>query len=134
MAHKVMKMKMDIHDFEITSIRTSGRNAFVLRLLDTQTLKSYVMEFSEVKRLCVEGFSLQNVIADVHVYHALSAEFGVRRACGMLDLDLAAAALALEKGSLVLIEAASGAEIACLLAGKDLPDPALEEGGVNSIK
>jgi hypothetical protein len=83
------------------------------------------MEFSDVQRLCVEGLSLQNVVADVCAYRAPSADFGARRACGMLALDWAAAGLALEKGSLVLIEvlieAASGAEIACLLAGKDLP-------------
>ena len=79
------------------------------------------MDFSDVQRLCVEGLSLQNVAADVCAYRAPSADFGARRACGMLALDWAAAGLALEKGSLVLIEAASGAEIACLLAGKDLP-------------
>ena len=64
---------------------------------------------------------MQNVAADVRAYRAPSADFGARRACGMLALDWAAAGLALEKGSLVLIEAASGAEIACLFAGKDLP-------------
>ncbi|MBT2766952.1 hypothetical protein J7J08_04835 [Stenotrophomonas sp. ISL-67] len=115
-------MNMDIHDFEITSVRTSGRSAFELNLVDVRSAESYVMNFTNVRKLYVDGFSLQNIVLDLSVYAVPSSAFGFQRACGMLDLGQEEAELALKSGSLVLIEAASGAEIACLLGDKVVPN------------
>ncbi len=115
-------MKMDIHDFEVTGIQISGGDSFFLNLFDPQYSISYVLKFVNVQKLYVEGLSLQNIVLDFNVYTRPSGDFGFNRVCGMLDLDMAAAELILEKGSLLLIEASSGAEIACILSDCGVPD------------
>lgn len=79
------------------------------------------MCFTNVRKLYVDGFSLQNIVLDLSFYSQSFSDFGFQRACGMLGLGAAEAESALEAGSTVLIEAASGAEIACLLDDKELP-------------
>lgn len=119
-------MGTDIHDFEIVTIRTSGGSTFDLRMIGVQGREADAMCFTNVRKLRVDGFSLQNIVLDLHFYPKPSSDFGFQRACGMLELDAAEAELALESGSVVLIEASSGAEIACLLGGKELPQAVLE--------
>jgi hypothetical protein len=108
-------MNADIHDFEITAIRTFDGSAFTLRMIGVQGPETYVTCFTNVRKLYVDGFSLQNIVLDLHFYPKPFSDFGFQRACGMLELDAAEAELALEAGSIVLIEASSGAELACLL-------------------
>lgn len=96
-------MRADIHDFEITAIRTYGGNAFDLRMISAQDPEAYVTCFTNVRKLYVDGFSLQNIILDLSFYSQSSSDFGFQRACGMLGVDAAEAESALEAGSMVLI-------------------------------
>jgi len=115
-------MKLDIHDFEITSMRVSREGDFALGFIDSEKSAYYEMNFTNVQELCVDGFGLQNIVLDLSFYTGMSKDFGFNRVCGMLGLDIAAAESILESSSLVLIEASSGAEIACIISGRELPD------------
>jgi len=88
------------------------------------------MKFKNVKQLFVDGFSLQNIVLDISVFTQLREDFGFRRASGMLDLKPEAVESAISGGALILIEASSGAEVACLLDSAMLPQLVRDGSGV----
>ena len=114
-------MTEDIHDFEITAICAVSRDSFAITVKNPQDMSLYEMRFERVMQLHVEGFSLQNVVSDVGLYRSPAEGFGFKRACSMLGMDKALECGTDEGQCLLLMEASSGAEIACLFEGDAIP-------------
>ncbi|WP_349999325.1 hypothetical protein [Stenotrophomonas lacuserhaii] len=68
--------------------------------------------------LYVDGFSLQNIILDVSVFHQESTSFEYQRACQLLDIDNSNDEFFSDAQTVILIQASAGAEIACIASGR----------------
>lgn len=85
-------------------------------LNDPQGLDAGKLRISNVVRLHVDGFGLQNIILEARVFHRPDDSFEYGRGCQLLSLDKSNGDLPAGTKALIFIEASVGAEIACLLS------------------
>lgn len=76
----------DLHDCRITGLRLNESNStLTVSLTDAEGQPSADLMLMDLIGLYVDGFSLQNIILDVSVFHQKSTSFEYQRACQLLD-------------------------------------------------
>lgn len=115
-------MGESLYDFEIVEFRLTGSNSFSIVLESPYGARRFEMAFERVRKLHVDGLSLHNVVLDISLFQSPADAFGFDRACSMLGISSAGTIFANECDSILLIEASSGAEIACLFEGDSIPE------------
>ncbi|WP_414605833.1 hypothetical protein [Stenotrophomonas pavanii] len=119
-------MGLAIHDFKVTGIRLDPVSGVTVSLFDDSVQGSYDLVFGRVRKASIDGFSSQNVVLDLKVFHRKDDSFEFQRCCFLLGLDPVAAREIVDGDTLVFIEASVGAEIALLIDGT-------WEGRLNSV-
>ncbi|MBH1391673.1 hypothetical protein [Stenotrophomonas muris] len=110
-------MGITIHDFKMTGIRLDPVSGVTVSLFDDSVQGSYDLVFGRVRKASIDGFSSQNVVLDLKVFHRKDDSFEFQRCCFLLGLDPVAAREIVDGDTLVFIEASAGAEIALLVEG-----------------
>lgn len=109
----------DLHDFRITGLRLNeSSSTLTVSLTDAEGQPSADLVLVNLIDLYVDGFSLQNIILDVSVFHHKSTSFEYQRACQLLDIDSSNDVFFSDRQTVILIQASAGAEIACLASGR----------------
>ncbi|MBJ7514735.1 MAG: hypothetical protein JHC82_00290 [Stenotrophomonas sp.] len=109
----------DLHDCRITGLRLNeSSSTLTVSLTDAEDQPSADLMLVNLIDLYVDGFSLQNIILDVSVFHQKSTSFEYQRACQLLDIDSSNDVFFSDRQTVILIQASAGAEIACLASGR----------------
>ena len=109
----------DLHDYRITGLRLNeSSSTLTVSLTDAEGQPSADLMLMNLTGLYVDGFSLQNIILDVSVFHQESTSFEYQRACQLLDIDSANDSTFADSRTVILIQASAGAEIACIASGR----------------
>jgi hypothetical protein len=78
----------DLHDYRITGLHLNeSSNSLTVSLIDAEGQPSADLMLMNIVNLYVDGFSLQNIILDVSVFHEKDPSFEYQRACQLLDID-----------------------------------------------
>ena len=110
-------MSVDVHDFELTGIRVERDSGVVVSLFDRSVSQSFDLGFRRVKRIVVDGFSMQNIVLELKVFSEREDSFEFQRCCFLLGIDLSNPREIDDGDSMVFIEASVGAEVALLMDG-----------------
>lgn len=106
---------MDFHDYSIVGVDINREdNSLLLSLLDPEGNASDKLLISNVQKLFVDSFQMQNVILELKIFRGRDESFEFSRACELLDLQEGADDFFSQGMVLVFFEASVGAEIACL--------------------
>jgi hypothetical protein len=119
------------HDFNIVGIQVDLEQCMATLFLtepaefDKKHTKKRKLVFKDIKKIFVDGLTLQNVIFDIYVFTRREDSFEYKRACALLDISSVDGSVFDNFVSMIFIEASVGAEVACLISG--YPDLLLED-------
>ena len=69
-------MGITIHDFKMTGIRLDPVSGVTVSLFDDSVQGSYDLVFGRVRKASIDGFSSQNVVLDLKVFHRDALNLG----------------------------------------------------------